>query len=38
VVRGKEERKGGGKRGRGGGVLKRGLLLLSFLNQKTPVF
>jgi hypothetical protein len=36
VVRGKEGRKRRGKVGKGGGVFKRGLLLLSFLNQKTP--
>jgi hypothetical protein len=36
VVRGKEGRKGEGKAGKGGGVFKRHLLLLSFLNQKTP--
>jgi hypothetical protein len=36
VVREKGEGKGEGKAGKGGGVFKRGLPLLSFLNQKTP--
>jgi hypothetical protein len=35
-VRGKGGGKDEGKARKGGGVFKRGLLLLSFLNQKTP--
>jgi hypothetical protein len=36
LVGGKGREKGEEKAGKGGGVFKRGLLLLSFLNQKTP--
>jgi hypothetical protein len=35
-VREKGEGEGEEKGGKGGGVFKRGLLFLSFLNQKTP--